>query len=65
MKNGRPENHPLANRSHLVLQRWRKYGDGWVWKVSTCCNCQGLFEEPINPAMYPHTAETKKLINTT
>src|SRR5512132_19741 len=25
----------------------------------------GLFEEPINPAMYPHTAETKKLISTT
>src|SRR6266567_5187610 len=25
----------------------------------------GLLEEPIRPAMYPQTAETKKLINTT
>src|SRR5215468_7786939 len=25
----------------------------------------GLFEEPIKPAIYPQTAETKKLINTT
>jgi hypothetical protein len=25
----------------------------------------GLLDEPINPAMYPQTAETKKLIKTT
>lgn len=45
-RRGRPEHTPLANLSHLRLQRWRAYGDRHKFKVSICCNCSAKFEEP-------------------
>lgn len=50
-RRGRPEQTPLGNLSHLRLQRWRKYGDDWKFKLSRCCNCQAQFEEPAHTNM--------------
>lgn len=45
-KVGRKELTPLSNLSHLVLQRWRVYGDDYKFKLSSCANCKAQFEEP-------------------
>lgn len=45
-RRGRPVQTPLANLSHLKLQRWRAYGDDHKFKISICCNCSARFEEP-------------------
>lgn len=43
---GRPEQTPLANTTFRKIQRWRLYGDDFVFKLSRCANCQAEFYEP-------------------